>query len=294
MSYCCFYSSVLGTETKVVIEFKQVMELTKEKSKSGMVADSIRIVMKNKIIHQFSNLFSRDETFDVLEYLVHHAMSRLLKATVTDPAPGHSFALLKSSPSIADMLASEPQFSPAAVLGLTSKGYEHLPLRQAFEFQKVNIGFQRHFSLHSTEVILNELPATCSVSGTTANFSGQVYLSPSFLCFTSNARYQCLLVIPYYAIMRVEKINAQNATIAITARHNLKLLFAFAAGAEKSSVDAFCKVLRDRLQVHVDSMKKLKTFLATCSSEDLLAGRDPEAGSISGLGSVFGYVESKK
>lgn len=293
MSYCCFYSSVLGTETKVVIEFKQVMEMTKEKSKSGMVSDSIRIVMKNKIIHQFSNLFARDETFDVLEYLVLNAMSRLLNATVTDPAPGQSFALSKSE-SITDLPTTEQHFSPAAVLGLTSKGYEHLPLRQAFEFQKVNIGFQRHFSLPATELVLNDLAATCTVSGTTANFYGQVYLSPSFLCFSSNARYQCLLVIPYYAIMRVEKINAQPATIAITARRNLKLLFAFNMGSDKEAVDGFCKILRDRLQVHVDSMRKLKAFLATCSSEYLLAGRDPEAGSISGLGSVFGYVESKK
>ena len=293
MSYCCFYSSVLGTETKVVIEFKQVTEMTKEKSKSGMVSDSIRIVMKNKIIHQFSNLFSRDETFDVLEYLIHHAMSRLLKATVTDPAPGHSFALLKSE-SKHDLSVSEHQFSPAAVLGLTAKGYEHLPLRQAFEFQKVNVGFQRHFSLSSSELILNEIVATCTISGTTANFLGQLYLSPSFLCFSSDSKYECILVIPYYAIMRVEKINSPTATIAITARHSLKLLFAFTSTSEKSIIDSFCKTLRDRLQVHVESMKLLKPFLGTCSSEDLIAGRDPEAGSISGLGSVFGYVESKK
>lgn len=50
MSYCCFYSSVLGTDTKVVIEFKQVVELSKEKSKSGLVSDTIRIVMKNKTV----------------------------------------------------------------------------------------------------------------------------------------------------------------------------------------------------------------------------------------------------
>ena len=50
---------MLGTETKVVIEFKQITEFSKEKSKSGIVADSIRMVMKNKTVHQFSNLFAR-------------------------------------------------------------------------------------------------------------------------------------------------------------------------------------------------------------------------------------------
>jgi hypothetical protein len=46
MSYCVFHSSVLGTETKVVIAMKDILELTKEKR--GIVADSVRIVTKNK------------------------------------------------------------------------------------------------------------------------------------------------------------------------------------------------------------------------------------------------------
>jgi hypothetical protein len=50
MSYCCFYSSVLGVETKVVIEFKQITEMARDKSKRGMVSDAIKIVMKNKTI----------------------------------------------------------------------------------------------------------------------------------------------------------------------------------------------------------------------------------------------------
>jgi hypothetical protein len=38
-------------------------------------------------------------------------------------------------------------------------------------------------------------------------------------------------------------------------------------------------------------MKKLKGFLLTCASEDLLAGRDMVA---TGLGVKFGYIESKR
>jgi hypothetical protein len=140
MSYCCFYSSVLGIETKVVIEYKQITEMTKEKSKRGMVSDAIKIVMKNKTIHQFSNLFLRDETFELLEYLVHLAMQRLLKSTATDPAPGLSFHHHQDSEIL----------SPATLLGLV-KGTEAMPLKQAFDFQKKNSTFQAQFSLPSTD-----------------------------------------------------------------------------------------------------------------------------------------------
>ena len=39
---------MLGTETIVLIELKDIAELCKEKSKRGMVSDSIKIVTKNK------------------------------------------------------------------------------------------------------------------------------------------------------------------------------------------------------------------------------------------------------
>ena len=48
VSYLCFYSFVLGTETKVVIELKDIEELSKEKSKRGVFSDAIRIVTRNK------------------------------------------------------------------------------------------------------------------------------------------------------------------------------------------------------------------------------------------------------
>ena len=45
--------------------------------------------------------------------------------------------------------------------------------------------------------------------------------------------------------------------------------------------------LREGLQDHVQDMKGLKSFLNSCSSEDLLGGRDT---SISGLGATYGYI----
>ena len=281
MSYCCFYSSILGTETKVVIEFKEIVELAKDKSKSGMIPDAIRIVMKNKTIHQFSNLFVRDETFELLEYLVHNAMSRLLRSTATDPAPGQSFKAEEAIPEV-------NYSSPVAVLGLP-KEYESLPLKEAFDLQKRNKTFQQMFSLPFAESISFDIPTTCSVTGTSSSHPGTLFLSPTFLCFASNARHQSQLSIPCYAIMKVERISSATSTVSITARHGLKLIFQLLC--DKSTADNFCNLLRGHLQKHVEMMKLLKPFLLTCPSEDLLNNRD---GSISGLGAKFGYIDATK
>jgi len=46
-NYLCFYSFMLGMETKIFLELKDVGDLQKEKSKRGVFADAIRVVMKD-------------------------------------------------------------------------------------------------------------------------------------------------------------------------------------------------------------------------------------------------------
>ena len=280
MSYCSFYSNVLGTETKVLIEFKQIIELTKERSKSGMVSDAIRIVTKNKTIHQFANLFNRDETFELLEHLVNLAMLRLLNATSVDPAPGMSAQQHDESKNNVETVES--------LLGLI-KGSEKLPLREAFELSRKSLKFQDLFALPSNETVLQETAVVCSISGTSSSFHGILYLSQTFICFSSTAQYQCKFTLPFFAVMRVERINNQTSTVAITARHNLRFMFQLLV--DKDAGDKFCAVLRERLQTHISSMKKLKDFFATCPSEDLLAGNEPN---MFGFGVKYGFVDAKK
>lgn len=46
-NYLCFYSFMLGMETKIFLELKDIGDLQKEKSKRGVFADAIRVVMKD-------------------------------------------------------------------------------------------------------------------------------------------------------------------------------------------------------------------------------------------------------
>ncbi|KAI9092428.1 rab-GTPase-TBC domain-containing protein [Phlyctochytrium arcticum] len=277
MSHLCFYSLVFGVETKVMIELKDIEELARDKSKRGVFADAIRIKMRNKAEHVFSNLFHRDETFDLLEHLTNIAMQKLLKNTVTDPAPGLS---LQDQMNALKMEGTSPT-AGGGVLGR--------PLKQSFEEQKRNLRLQTAFNLPSNETQLEEINAICAISGTKTNFVGRVFLSETYLCFSSTAKYQCYMVLPFFAIIRVEKINTGVSSIAITVRHQLKLQLQMTS--EKAVVDKFCSTLRDRLQAHVGLMKQLKPFLATCPSEELLNGKDVEIG---GLGLKYGFVDGKR
>ena len=45
-NYLCFYSFLLGIETKLLIELKDIRDLVKEKSKRGMISDSIKVITK--------------------------------------------------------------------------------------------------------------------------------------------------------------------------------------------------------------------------------------------------------
>ncbi|KAI9205822.1 rab-GTPase-TBC domain-containing protein [Polychytrium aggregatum] len=276
MSYICFYSFIFGVETKVVIELKSIEELSKDTSRRGVFSDAIKIVTKNKQEHYFSNLFNRDETFELLEHVTNLAMHRLLKSTTTDPAPGLSWEAADDS---SQLLPSNMGAPPGS----------SQPLKQSLSAQKRNQKFQAMFNLPPDEQLLSEIQGSCTIPGVQTTLSGQIYLSEMFLCFQTTTKNQCQLVIPFYAIKRVERISSQTSTIAITLWHKLKLLFQMAS--DKKSSDAFCDILKEKLQYHVHLMKLLKPFLLTCSSEDLINNREIVRG---GLGLKFGYVELKK
>lgn len=56
-NYLGFYSFLLGVETKVLVELKDIQDMKKEKSKRNMFSDSLLIVTKDKGEVQFIDYF---------------------------------------------------------------------------------------------------------------------------------------------------------------------------------------------------------------------------------------------
>jgi hypothetical protein len=266
VSYVCFHSNVLGTETKVYIPLKEICELNRDKSR-GIISDAIRIVTKDKQEHFFCNLFARDETFDLIEYTLNLALMRLLKVTCTEKAPG---------------LAFDDDSLPAKIIA--AKGL----VKDIFSQERAKQEFQHYFSLDLNQDIIMKLDVIFKMPGSSQTFHGTAYLSQTFLCFKSSASFQCRAVIPLYTIMRVERVNSETSNLSIHSR-TLKLTIQLLA--DKATTDSFCSFLKIGLQQNVILMKNLKPFLVDLSSEELSSNRELTN---RGLGAQYGYVEIKR
>ncbi|ORZ40357.1 rab-GTPase-TBC domain-domain-containing protein [Catenaria anguillulae PL171] len=290
-NYLAFYAFVLGTETKLFIELKDVSELKKEKSKSGLISDSIRLVMRDGDQLFFSNLFHRDETFDLLESLCTKAMNRLLRSSTTNPPPGKATAssapdaLASASTSSLDI--GEPEFNLGG--GSMSMSSASTSVQDTIKAARRNAHFTTLFNLPSTEHVLTECEVIFNMTGLPESF-GKLYLSETFLCFATEKMDVCF-ALPLFAIKRVERVNVKTEVqLAMETWHATKLHLSLFL--DKQALARFCTVLRDNLKAQSANVKNLPAFLGTCTTEALLAGKkyaDPH-----GLGVTFGYPLATK
>ncbi|KAG0032732.1 hypothetical protein BGZ82_006433 [Podila clonocystis] len=289
-NYLCFYSFMLGMETKIFLELKDVGDLQKEKSKRGVFADAIRVVMKDSQEYFFSNLFHRDETYDMLVQLTTLTMERLLRNTALEHAPGMSNG--DDSDSVKDILVDvdsleggESPYSPAP----TTR-----PLRLGLEEQKRDSQFQQKFSLPASEHLMEESSAVLVHGEKSEMYHGRLYMSESFLCFICTEAAPCMLALPLYTIRRVERMNSRTAMYAlnILTWHQMRVVFRL--NGPRTQCEKFCTTLKTNLKLQVRAMRSLKPFLATCFSEALLADRPDVAEKDSGLGWIFEFPGDPK
>ncbi|GJJ73798.1 TBC1 domain family member 8/9 [Entomortierella parvispora] len=290
-NYLCFYSFMLGMETKIFLELKDIGDLQKEKSKRGVFADAIRVVMKDSQEYFFSNLFHRDETYDMLVQLTTLTMERLLRNTALEHAPGMSNGddgeTIKDvfSVDVENLDGNDSPHSPAP----TTR-----PLRLGLEEQKRDNQFQLRFNLPTSEHMMEDSSATMVQGDKTDMFHGRLYMSESFLCFICVEADPCILVLPLYTIRRVERMNSRTAMYAlnILTWHQMRIVFRL--NGPITQCEKFCGTLKTNLKLQVRAMRSLKPFLATCFSEALLADRPDVAEKDSGLGWIFEFPGDPK
>ncbi|KAL7753028.1 GTPase activating protein (GAP) [Sorochytrium milnesiophthora] len=293
-SHLAFYAFVLGRESRVFLELKDVTELKKEKSKSGLVSDSIRLTTQDGTSHFFTNLFHRDETFDLLEQLCANAMLRLLKTTSTDPPPGQ--ATVDSSASAASSkdghgAAASPTVDmtkPQQQTRLTASN--SISVKTTIQEQKRNLLYRNTFRLPQTEHVLVQCGALFTISDLTDTL-GTLYISETFVCFRAS-KGDVLLAVPLFTVKRVERVNTkrQDYVMCVQTWHQSNLIFT--VHLDSGAFRDFCTVLRDNLKIQSKHVKTLSTFLGTCATEALINGK--KYPTEHGLGVKFGYPESTK
>ncbi|CAG8579651.1 6608_t:CDS:10, partial [Ambispora gerdemannii] len=274
-----------------------IQEIVKEKSKRGMIPDSIKVVTKDGQEHFFSNLFHRDETYDLLVQLTSLLMQRLLKNTVTEPAPGTSIF----ENDFDQLVEKEKENKKDKPEPINTNGKEDtaprspliIPLKQNLELQKRDTEFQFLFGLPSSEHLLEESDAVFSMPDTQEMQSGKLGLSESYLAFVSDDIHSCRLVLPLYTVRRVERLYSRTHTFALSILnwHQMKLIFQM--DGIKSHCEQFCNVLKDNLKNQLHFLKILKPFLATCYSE-LLVNDSKKEFACGGLGMKFTFPGDPK
>ncbi|GAN04350.1 hypothetical protein MAM1_0061d03810 [Mucor ambiguus] len=311
-----FHSYILGVETKELIELKEIQEIKKEKSK-GIFDDSLRLITKDKQEYYLSNMFKRDEVYDVLVQLTGQAMQRWLKNAGGD-APGQS---TDAAFTAAELSSKRSIQQTHRLLADGSKSPHHQlvsPLKQDLATQKRNNNYCSRFRLPADQYLISGLDATYSkdaaadrdphflsqVPPGVVHLIGRVYLSQTFLTFESEERLPapqhnlpvCKAVFPLYTIKRVERLNkgAYTSGVAITTCHRME--HDFFLHAEKNACEQFCETLKDLLLKQIPLFKKVKPFMATCESEQIFQTDSliDTRVHIGGLGLEFGYAENSK
>ncbi|KNE54335.1 hypothetical protein AMAG_17656 [Allomyces macrogynus ATCC 38327] len=287
--FLAFYAFVLGTETKLFLEFKDIVEIKREKSKSGLINDSIRLTLKDQQQMLFSNLFHRDETYDLIESLCGKAMQRLLKSSTTSPPPGQAIESAKS-PAASGSPTNDVEKIAGIEVSLGSApapDVAHVPT--AIKQQRRNAAFTNQFHLPATEHVLFDFETLFSMTGLPDSF-GRAYLSETFLCFQSE-KADVSFILPLFAVKRVERVAAKgDVQIALETWHATKLTLA--VFFDKPTFARFCTVLRDNLKAQSSNVKNLGAFLGTCTTEALLAGKkyaEPHGWEVQ-----FGYPQATK
>ncbi|GAA6011687.1 hypothetical protein JCM8202_004117 [Rhodotorula sphaerocarpa] len=141
--------------------------------------------------------------------------------------------------------------------------------------------FRQAFGLPDDEEPLGEVHAMLFMAGNEEAHLGKLYLSTSFLTFSSLDRRSCRLTLPLATIRRVEKLApGQEGTtvgafaLALTLFHGLRIIVQL--NSLRPTNDQFCSNLRVRLKASLPLMKALKPFSGTFFSEYFLSDAHTE------------------
>ena len=211
----CYYSLILNKETKLLIKLINVTKLE-------MVGSEI-IIKTNDLLNDISfyNLFNINETYALLVMLVDLCCDRLLLSTITDPLPGSVDNIKYVNKIVPDNNNTDDNKTDDITNtnknsdnNNQSKKYSQIQSTQQItnqNFQQIlqNKQILSLFPIPSNEQLLQKCNCVFSIQDTRYSCYGKIYLSSTFICFTSSNNYT-ICVIPYFTIKRLEKLNSNH------------------------------------------------------------------------------------
>ncbi|KAG7166769.1 TBC1 domain family member 9-like, partial [Homarus americanus] len=181
VNYLCFYSFLLGKETRVIVRWRDVTLL--DCTNALIFPDSIRVSTRDHE-HYFSMLLRKKETYELMEQLANMAMKQLI---------------------------NDEEFSEDKEL--LTKVSKKVPKKPSF--LKRDLDARAHSDMYRSKF---RLPLSEKLDGSTtcslwapyrkAYISGTLYVSLSYICFDSKISNLVSIVCPLRDVQSVERVDS--------------------------------------------------------------------------------------
>ncbi|KAJ3332529.1 TBC1 domain member 9, partial [Gonapodya sp. JEL0774] len=301
-NFLAFYSLIMGAETKVLFELKDVEDIAKLNSKAGMVADSIAVTTMNKTRHFFTNLMSRDECFDLIRSLTKNAVSKMLHTTGSGTSPSSTAPPpLPTAETLEELTRNQgserlERLEPTLTWHLAPYAFPPCPrfprvaLLLALRQHPATKNFRAAFSLPDNDTLLDATYANVQLLPSTPQIHGRLFLSScSFLCFISSTRYLLTFNTPLFCVKKVERLQLATPTVKMTLWHGQEVTVQLLCEGKRA--DRYCEQLRAQVEKVVPLMKLVKPFVKSLPSEELVRSGTIDTCSATstqtGLGATF-------
>ncbi|OLY78015.1 GTPase-activating protein GYP2 [Smittium mucronatum] len=258
---------------EIEIDWKWLTE--KVKTKGGSSDDGLSVETRAGQVYNFSNMFNRDEAYEVLLQLTTNVVKRILQNS--------EFTTSQQESSSNDNSATSKGFN------INSKKLVKVgkTLAQDIAQQKIEEELFDYYGLPPSETLISTLSdAKLSVNKQISVYNGSLNLTTNFLTYHSSDFKGCKLVLPLSAIKKIERFPTENLTkkrgyhILITTWHLSDInIFVY---TNLPSCDKWCDQLKQLLKIifqanssspQDEATKKplpLKYFLQSSQSELLL------------------------
>ncbi|PWA03625.1 hypothetical protein BB558_000207 [Smittium angustum] len=261
-NYLCFYSFLFGSETKIVIQLKNIKDLQKTKTKVQSTDDGLVVETQSGESYKFTNLFKRDEAYEIILQLTTNVVKKILQnSEATTSSQTEDFLSLTTSTSTS---TPENINSTSQQIGIGKKS-----LIQNIAQQKVDAEFSSHFGIPKSETLICSLKDTkFAPSNQLRVFNGPLSISTNYLTYSSPDYKGCKIVIPFSAVHRIERFTIKDAKIksgleiVITTWHKSTLKFSIYNNAVMC--DKWCEYLKILLKKSSTTQAEYRKFGSKC------------------------------
>lgn len=177
INYLCFYSFLVGVELRLIIRWTDVIDIDQG---GNLLSDSLNVYTR-KEKHSFGVLLHREETYSLCEQLANLAMRQLMS----------------------DEVFQQDRSLPKKRISYKNQS----SIKRDLDARKRSEAYRCQFNLPVDEKLDGDTDCSLWTPYDKKNSSGKLYISLSYICFSSKVKDLVTLIIPMRDVSVVEMVN---------------------------------------------------------------------------------------